>query len=43
VKCIGSDRKLEVVRKEKSGGTSGEGLLIASLVAKYQVIRVESI
>jgi len=35
VKCKESDRKLKVVRKEKLGETSGEGLLIACPIAKY--------
>jgi hypothetical protein len=42
-RCIGSDKKLVVVRKEHTGDAAGVVLLIACIEAKRFEIKVESI
>ena len=47
VKCLESNRKLRIVRKEKLGGAAGVGIVssndTACVIAKHQLIRVECI
>ena len=47
MKCLESNRKLRIVRKEKLGGAAGVGIVssndTACVIAKHQLIRVECI